>query len=181
MKRFLIIAALCLGFVAPANAQIVTKYSGIQPLEHPSSYAEKYFGEELTTLSKGTVKVEVYHNTQLGDAVANVQSIRNGTIGYTTRASSALGSPAENTWLSGTFNPALLVAGTNVLAVEIHQDGPDSSDISFNFELSASVTTQTQVQAASTTLTTTTASPPRRTGFFSELMIDKKKDDELLI
>ena len=58
MKRFLIIAALCLGFVAPANAQIVTKYSGIQPLEHPSSYAEKYFGEELTTLSKGTVKVD---------------------------------------------------------------------------------------------------------------------------
>ena len=59
MRRFLIIAAACFGLIAPANAQIVTKYSGIQPLEHPSSYAEKYFGEEVGTLSKGTIKVEV--------------------------------------------------------------------------------------------------------------------------
>ena len=90
MTRFLIIAAACFGLIAPANAQIVTKYSGIQPLEHPSSYAEKYFGEEVGTLSKGTIKVEVYHNTQLGDAVANVQSVRNGTIGFTTVSASNL-------------------------------------------------------------------------------------------
>jgi tripartite ATP-independent transporter DctP family solute receptor len=75
---------------APAHAQIVTKYSGIQPVEHPSSYAEKYFGEELGTLTKGSIKVEVYHNTQLGDAVANVQSVRNGTIGFTTVSASNL-------------------------------------------------------------------------------------------
>jgi TRAP-type C4-dicarboxylate transport system, periplasmic component len=36
------------------------------------------------------VKVEVYANTQLGDAVANVQSIRNGTIGFTTVSASNL-------------------------------------------------------------------------------------------
>src|SRR4051812_2103738 len=84
----LLIAALAL--IAPAEAQIVAKYSGIQPIDHPSSYAEKYFGEEVATLTKGTVKVEVYHNTQLGDAVANVQSIRNGTIGFTTVSASNL-------------------------------------------------------------------------------------------
>src|SRR3954451_6525194 len=75
---------------APAQAQIVTKYSGIQPIDHPSSYSEKYFGEEVGLLTKGTVKVEVYHNTQLGDAVANVQSIRNGTIGFSTVSASNL-------------------------------------------------------------------------------------------
>ena len=75
---------------APAHAQVVTKYSGIQPVEHPSSYAEKYFGEEVGILTKGSVKVEVYHNTQLGDAVANVQSVRNGTIGFTTVSASNL-------------------------------------------------------------------------------------------
>ena len=31
--------------LAPAQAQIVTKYAGIQPIDHPSSYSEKYFGE----------------------------------------------------------------------------------------------------------------------------------------
>ena len=89
--RTLLIAALAYVCIqASANAQIVTKYSGIQPIEHPSSYAEKYFGEEVGILSKGTIKVEVYHNTQLGDAVANVQSIRNGTIGFTTVSASNL-------------------------------------------------------------------------------------------
>ncbi len=65
-----------------ANAQIVTKMSGIQPLEH-SVELRREVSLPSRYLTKGTVKVENYHNTQLGDAVANVQSIRNGTIGFT--------------------------------------------------------------------------------------------------
>jgi tripartite ATP-independent transporter DctP family solute receptor len=90
MRMIAAAAAAAFFSLAPAQAQIVTKYSGIQPIDHPASYAEKYFGEELGLLSKGTIKVEVYHNTQLGDAVANVQSIRNGTIGFTTVSASNL-------------------------------------------------------------------------------------------
>ena len=90
MKRLALATVALFATVASANAQIVTKYSGIQPIEHPSSYAEKYFAEEVGLLTKGTVKVEVYANTQLGDAVANVQSIRNGTIGFTTVSASNL-------------------------------------------------------------------------------------------
>jgi tripartite ATP-independent transporter DctP family solute receptor len=85
-----VIVASALLYVAPAQAQIVTKYAGIQPIDHPSSYSEKYFGEEVGLLTKGAIKVEVYHNTQLGDAVANVQSIRNGTIGFSTVSASNL-------------------------------------------------------------------------------------------
>src|SRR5829696_7469841 len=90
MRRLVFLLLAAFGTVAPASAQIVAKYSGIQPIEHPSSYAEKYFAEEVGLLTKGTVKVEVYHNTQLGDAVANVQSVRNGTIGFTTVSASNL-------------------------------------------------------------------------------------------
>src|SRR5262245_10832310 len=90
MRMIAAAAIAALLSLAPAQAQVVTKYSGIQPVEHPSSYAEKYFGEEVATLTKGSVKVEVYHNTQLGDAVANVQSVRNGTIGFTTVSASNL-------------------------------------------------------------------------------------------
>ena len=84
---FVLAIALSAG---PAGAQIVTKLSGIQPLEHPSSFAEKFFAEQVSTLTNGTVKVETYHNTQLGDAVANVQSVRNGTIGFTVVSASNL-------------------------------------------------------------------------------------------
>jgi tripartite ATP-independent transporter DctP family solute receptor len=90
MQRLAFAAVALFATIASANAQIVTKYSGIQPIEHPSSYAEKYFAEEVGLLTKGTVKVETYANTQLGDAVANVQSIRNGTIGFTTVSASNL-------------------------------------------------------------------------------------------
>jgi tripartite ATP-independent transporter DctP family solute receptor len=87
----MVAAALALAVAAPAAAQQVTlKLSGIQPLEHPSSYAEKFFAEQVQTLTNGAVKVETYHNTQLGDAVANVQSIRNGTIGFTVVSASNL-------------------------------------------------------------------------------------------
>ena len=95
MRKLLSAAALAAALsailsAAPAGAQIVTKMSGIQPLDHPSSFAEKFFAEQVATLTNGTVKVETYHNTQLGDAVANVQSVRNGTIGLTVVSASNL-------------------------------------------------------------------------------------------
>ncbi|MEX0585916.1 MAG: CotH kinase family protein, partial [Pirellulales bacterium] len=45
------------------------------------------------------------------------------------------GSAAESQFFSFTVDPGLLVAGTNVLAVEVHQSGPTSSDISFDLQL----------------------------------------------
>jgi TRAP-type C4-dicarboxylate transport system substrate-binding protein len=104
MKRALVAAIALLATIAPAAAQIITKYSGIQPLDHPSSYAEDFFGEQVNVLTKGAVKVEVYHNTQLGDAVANVQSIRNGTIGFTTVSASNVNQVVPAMDISGGFS-----------------------------------------------------------------------------
>ena len=83
--------AMAAGLLASsAGAEVVAKLSGIQPLDHPSSFAEKFFAEQVASLTNGAVKVETYHNTQLGDAVANVQSVRNGTIGFTVVSASNL-------------------------------------------------------------------------------------------
>jgi hypothetical protein len=72
-----------------------------------------------------------------------------GEITYLTRASSGLGNPEESTFYEYPVNPARLLNGRNVLAVEIHQysgkepDGTylpvSSSDISFDLILEASV------------------------------------------
>ena len=58
-----------------------------------------------------------------------------GPVTSGTLASSALGTPAEATFYSTTISPTLLVAGSNTLAVEIHQANATSSDVSFNLEL----------------------------------------------
>jgi len=58
-----------------------------------------------------------------------------GTIAFNTLAS---GQIEDTTYYSASISTALLQAGTNVLAVEIHQGGPTSTDISFDAQLVAS-------------------------------------------
>lgn len=58
-----------------------------------------------------------------------------GAIGYLTTA--AGGVPDENAWYASSVNPGYLVPGTNVVAVEMHQSGGGSSDLSFDFELTS--------------------------------------------
>jgi hypothetical protein len=60
-----------------------------------------------------------------------------GPIAYNTLASSSV--TDETDWNTSLFSPSLLVAGTNVIAVEIHQHEVTSDDISFNFKLWGSV------------------------------------------
>ncbi|HEX8524410.1 MAG TPA: NPCBM/NEW2 domain-containing protein [Tepidisphaeraceae bacterium] len=59
-----------------------------------------------------------------------------GTIGYMTFASTAV---EESTYYSANISPSLLVAGANVITVEIHQSDRTSSDISFDLELKATL------------------------------------------
>jgi hypothetical protein len=56
-----------------------------------------------------------------------------GAINYLTRATNAA---LETNYYATAISPQLLRRGKNVLAVEIHQLSPVSSDISFNLELS---------------------------------------------
>ncbi len=74
-----------------------------------------------------------------------------GTITSSTLASEAI---EDNTYYTASISPSLLVAGTNVLAVEVHQADPTSSDISFDLSLigAQSGTTTTTAPAAPTNL-----------------------------
>ena len=72
-----------------------------------------------------------------------------GAVTYTTRATASIGGADESAWLQAPLDPSQLVMGTNVVAVEIHQQSPSSSDISFDLELRA---TEAQVGAPSVSL-----------------------------
>ncbi len=58
-----------------------------------------------------------------------------GSIGYTTAASTSVSGGDEAVFFRTNLNPSVIRAGTNVLAVEIHQNSASSSDISFDLFL----------------------------------------------
>lgn len=81
-----------------------------------------------------------------------------GAVSQTTRAYEATD---ENAWYTAAVNRGLLISGTNVIAVEVHQVSPDSSDLSFDMSLSGveSVPTNTPVPSATTVPPTSTPVP----------------------
>lgn len=60
-----------------------------------------------------------------------------GTVNYLTRASTNVGGAEETTFYETNLASANFVKGTNVLAVEIHQNSPTSTDTAFNLRLNA--------------------------------------------
>ncbi len=74
-----------------------------------------------------------------------------GTISNTTPAGTNTGS--ETDFFTASVSPALLVTGTNVLAVEIHQTDGGSSDISFDASLIANGSGSIDSTAPSVSLT----------------------------
>ena len=60
-----------------------------------------------------------------------------GPVSFTNLASSAILGAAQTQFLSKALSPSVLVTGTNIIAVEIHQDSPSTPDARFDFELTA--------------------------------------------
>jgi hypothetical protein len=59
----------------------------------------------------------------------------NGTVAYLTPASSAVGDEDEQTYFSTRLATTNVTVGTNIIAVEIHQQAANSSDLSFDLHL----------------------------------------------
>lgn len=56
-------------------------------------------------------------------------------IGYRTPASSVIGGSEETTFVQVALPATLLRQGTNVIAAEVHQSGPESTDVFFNLTM----------------------------------------------
>ena len=90
-----------------------------------------------------------------------------GTITFATFATSTISGAGETNFLTNAISPAGLLNGTNLLAVEIHQDRTNSTDLGFDFELYATALLQAQPAlrpAPSGGFLNLTA--PREAGFF---------------
>lgn len=71
-----------------------------------------------------------------------------GAVVYSTTAQTAIGGGDETTFFDNAVDPALLKEGANVIAVEIHQNNGGSSDLGFDLELVAMVSSSNQAPTA---------------------------------
>lgn len=115
-------------------------------------------GDESTAVGPGHVTYYFRHAFDVADAstlsqavlslvrddgavvyVNGVEAMRSnmpaGPVMATTLASSTVGGADESAWQSQVISPSLLHAGTNIIAVEVHQAAASSSDVSFDLRL----------------------------------------------
>ena len=109
-------------------------------------YITTYFRAEFEVTGAGgfvELDIDLLRDDGAVVYVNGVEVVRsnmpNGTIDYRTKASSSIGGRHEDTVHMFTVDASMLVEGTNVIAVEIHQRGIRSSDISFNLGLTGIV------------------------------------------
>lgn len=91
------------------------------------------------TLSRATLNLLVDDGAAVyvnGVEVART-NLPAGTLTPTTRAVANLSGSAESAWTSFAVPTSVLRTGANVIAVEVHQSSPTSSDVSFDAELKA--------------------------------------------
>ncbi|MBU2863681.1 choice-of-anchor J domain-containing protein [Reinekea forsetii] len=122
--------------------------------KHPTTYFRKSFNlDDPSKVIKLTLRLlrddgaVVYINGQ--EVVRS--NMPDGDITPTTFAGSGIGGGAESTFYEYALFADALQAGKNVVAVEVHQSDAGSSDLSFDMDLTAVVSTTDKALADATT------------------------------
>lgn len=112
-----------------------------------NKYVTSYFRGTFTVADASVVSALTLNLLRDDGAIIyvnGVEAVRDnlpaGTVLFNTYANSPeVSGSAESTYYPLTVSPSLLVTGANTIAVEIHQQRANSSDISFNMDLIATV------------------------------------------
>ncbi|MES2133924.1 MAG: metallophosphoesterase [Bacteroidota bacterium] len=121
----------------------VVSYGSSSSNKYISTYFRKTFTvtnpSQFTSLDLQAVRddgIIVYIN---GTEVWR-NNMPSGNVNSGTLASSTIAFGSESSWNQTSVSSSFLTAGSNVIAVEIHQDAGNSSDISFNLKLNGNTT-----------------------------------------
>jgi hypothetical protein len=121
-----------------------------------NKYTTTYFRQSFNVANKATFSALQLSLLRTDGAVVYLNGVEvfrsdmpGGTVNYKTRASFALLGSEESSFVQASLNPALLVNGTNVLAVEIHQANRTSPDLNFDLKLTGQAATATLTQPGS--------------------------------
>ena len=127
-----------LGYGDGAEATVVS-YGSSSTNKYITTYFRKTFA--VTDISTITgLDLSLIRDDGAAVYINGIEVYRNnlptGTIYYNTLAPSAIDGTNESAFVLANISSSALVNGTNLIAVEIHQNARTSSDISFNLKLS---------------------------------------------
>lgn len=112
----------------------------------PNSYPTYYFRRTFEVKDPGKLKPQVLRLLRDDGAAVYLNgkeiarsNLPDGPLEHGTVAESA--TPSERGYYVFDFDPSKLVAGKNVIAVEVHQSSAQSSDVSFDLELREKIST----------------------------------------
>lgn len=120
------------------DEQTVVSFGGNASNKQVTTYFRKNFvANNVAALSELTLKMVVDDGAvvYLNGTPVVYENLSASAV-YNTLAT-AMPGPLQSTWHTYRVDPNLLVAGTNTLAVEIHQSSMTSSNISFDLQLLA--------------------------------------------
>jgi hypothetical protein len=114
-------------------------YGGDSDNKHPCYYFRHVF---TTGFVPDSLKARVLRDDGLVVYLNGAELLRDnmdaGATAYGDLASGTVGGDDETTYFQFYVDPGLIVAGSNVLAVEVHQADAGSSDLGFDLELKSS-------------------------------------------
>jgi hypothetical protein len=122
------------------NETTVVGYGGSPTSKYITTYFRKSFSVTNATSFTG-LNLSLLRDdgavVYLNGAEIWRSNMPSGTIYFNTLAPNYIDGAAESAYVNYSLSSARLVNGTNVIAVEIHQNSPTSSDIVFDLQLKA--------------------------------------------
>lgn len=140
-------------------------------------YTTTYFRHEFSVIgaaSATALTLQVQRDdgvvVHLNEEEVMRDNMPEGEITFTSRANTAIGGADESTFYLRELDPTLLREGANLLAVEVHQANPTSSDISFDLRLEALMfpTSQPPTVDAGPDRSATAGTPIQLAGSFTD-------------
>lgn len=123
------------------NETTTISFGNNEDNKHITTYFRKEIIVDDISAYTGTISIELLRDDGASVYLNGKEIIRSnlpqGEINFTTQSSSSVAEQEENTYFNFTIDHSDLVQGSNVLAVEIHQRGPNSSDLGFDLRLKA--------------------------------------------
>ena len=134
----------------------VVSFGGDGSMKHITTYFRKQFTADLSASSLVSSMIRVRRDDGIavylnGEKVVH-ENLPDVTLISTTLASTVVGNANESQWIEFSIDPALLRNGTNLIAAEVHQVSPTSSDVTFDAELIISTQTASPIPLIDSTL-----------------------------